>query len=128
MHKRLAIVCLGVLSVLALGAGVVLAEAPQPGPFTQPDLESVCTVTIDCDGGGQVSCTSQSNSCSTQGDCVYCDSVRKGCCPDTQGCLDSCFDVYLACLRDCGPFVPGGTCHQDCYADRLLCEQWCIGS
>jgi hypothetical protein len=127
MSRKSVLPCIAVVSMLLLGVGAAMADCAAPGTSSE-DLafETVCTVTIDCDGGGQVSCESQNNSCTTQGECVYCDGVRKACCADTQACLDSCLDLFLACFRACGPFVPGDTCHQDCIDERILCEGWCI--
>jgi len=127
MSRRNMTVGIAVMSLLLLGVGATVADCAPPGTSSEDlPFETVCTVTIDCDGGGQVSCTSQNNSCTTQGECVYCDSVRKACCSDTQACIDNCFDIFLACFRACGPFVPDDTCHPACYDDRVACEDWCI--
>jgi hypothetical protein len=125
MSKQLIAPCIALVSLLLLGAGA--AGAFQPGlGGDETAFETTCTVTIDCDAGGQVSCTSTNNNCTTQGECVYCDNQRSACCPDTQACIDNCFDIFMACFRACGPFVPGDTCHQDCYDERMWCEDWCI--
>lgn len=132
MHRppyRLALSAVIACTLLALGHPVAAAptcsELPELNLGQEPDWLNSCTVEIQCDEGGSVSCSSTSNVCSSQGDCVYCDGYRQGCCPDTQACLDQCLAEYFACAQNCGCCI-GSPCQQQCRQQRAACESFCL--
>lgn len=128
---RLTLFALAACTLLALGAPAVAApacsdELPELNLGQEPDwLDNTCIVTIQCQEGGSVSCSSTSNECSSQGDCVFCDGVRRDCCPDTQACLDQCAAQFFDCFFGCGCCV-GSPCKMQCRDERTWCENACL--
>jgi hypothetical protein len=129
---RLALFALAACTLLAVGTPAAAApacsdELPELALGQNPDwLDNTCTVEIQCQEGGTVSCSSTNNVCSSQGDCVYCDGVRKACCPDTQACLDQCTAEFQACWSACGFGDIGSACKQECRDQRTACENACF--
>lgn len=82
-----------------------------------------CTVTINCSEGGQVSCSSDNNDCTTSGDCAICDGIQRpqNCCPNA--CLDFCAQEFYACISACPPGI--GPCNLQCQQERNDCEDFC---
>lgn len=111
---------------LCATTSVVGADAPDSavGDFANdPTWMNQCTVTIQCSEGGQVSCSSSNNNCTTSGDCAICDGIQhpSNCCPNA--CLDYCMDEYIACISGCPPGI--GPCNIQCRQERQQCESFC---
>jgi hypothetical protein len=85
-----------------------------------------CSIVVECDDGGTVSCNGNS-SCTTSGPnnrCVTCDGVQQGCCEKT--CCEVCLERLNNCLSTCGPFGFPPSCSA-CYTIYNICVGNCTG-
>lgn len=117
----------GALEPSAAEAPALEDPALEPLVFEPPAAEpaATCTVTIQCNSGGSVSCTSTTNSCATQGQCVVCNGQVQACCTPDPACVAACDADYDDCRDICDFVGEGFLCYRACLQQWVACRNQC---